>query len=153
MDERKLNKLINYYDEVEEITKRLNILTEQIRIEEDYVLDNMQKSGTKNLSRAGYTLYIRRDLWASLIEHPETGRQPGMDALTTIGLGHLVKPSVNASQLSAYIREYDPDKCLAPDQITVLLPPPLQPEVQIAETFKLGRRKATQRKIGSEQNA
>jgi len=147
MDERRLNKLIKYYKEVDEITKQLEILSVKIDEEEGYVLENMQKAGTQSLTRGGLTLYISRTIWASLVNHDDVGKQPGMKALETIGLKHLIKPSVNASQLSSWVREYDPDKRLSPDEIRDNLPEPIQPEIKISEVFKLGKRKAKSRKV------
>jgi len=146
MDERRLNKLINYYVEIEDLNRQLEILNDKIAVEESYVLENMQRSGSQSLTRRGYTLYIRRNLYAGLVNHDDAGKAPGMEALKKIGLGHFVKPTVNASRLSAWVREFDPEKKLSPDEILECIPAEVRNEITIAEVFKLGRRKAKMRK-------
>jgi len=87
----------------------------------------------------GYTIYIKRQLWASAAIDADTLHK----ALEAEGRGELVEPKVNAQKLAAVVREFDSDGITPKDtQGLPILPGELQSAVKITETYKVGARKA-----------
>ena len=78
-----------------------------------------------------FTLFPKRTLWSSCIPGHETELN---DGLRVLGMGDLVKESVNSQRLSSYIRELDIVGQAVPAEIIYA--------VKISERFTIGVRKA-----------
>ena len=78
-----------------------------------------------------FTLFPKRTLWSSCIPGHETELNDGLRAL---GMGDLVKESVNSQRLSSYIRELD--------IVGQAVPAEIINAVKISERFTVGVRKA-----------
>jgi hypothetical protein len=75
-----------------------------------------------------FTLFPRRELWASGIPGHETELFNGLRA---IGYGDMVKETVNSQRLSSYIREIDKAGETIPE------------EIKVTEKFRVGVRRAS----------
>ena len=114
-------------------------LNDKISALETALIANMQRGGLTKLSVYGRTVWLDRKIWAGA----DNGSTPALAAaLKEVGLGDLVKQAVNAQTLSAWVREFDPDGRLGPEEIKAVLPPPVQPVIRISEVFNLRVRKA-----------
>ena len=78
-----------------------------------------------------FTLFPKRTLWSSCIPGHETELN---DGLRVLGMGDLVKESVNSQRLSSYIRELD--------IVGQAVPAEIINAVKISERFTVGVRKA-----------
>lgn len=144
MDNRKLNRLVDLLDKQDELNAQLKAISVDINELQSYALENMQNSGQQSIQVKNRTLYINRQIWASI---PAENKDAAIEALNHAGLDWMVKPFVNAQTLSGWVREFDPDGLKSSDEITAELPETLRNLVNIAEVFKLGVRKASARKI------
>jgi len=105
---------------------------------EEQLLSQFQQDGVQRMTCDGHTVHLRRELWASA-----GGDTPGLvAALKAAGLGDLCTETVQAQRLSAWVREFDPQKCLAPEAIVNQLPEEVRPAITVSEVFKLGVRSA-----------
>lgn len=124
-------------------------LTERLRAQEDEVedlkkqratleatlLDSFRQDGVQRVTQGGRTVWLDRKLWASTAG-PELPQ-----ALKAAGFPAMVKETVNGQTLSAWVREFDPDAELSPEEVVAKLPTEVQPYVRIAEVYKLQVRK------------
>jgi hypothetical protein len=106
------------------------LTTEQAKMERS-LLERMGDEGIASLKvetdTGRFTISPRRELRASCIPGHEADLDSGFRA---IGYDDMVKESVNANRLSAYVREID----AAGGEI----PPEIAGAIQIVELFKLG---------------
>ena len=84
------------------------------------------------------TVYPHRQIWAG----HQGDKDALCDALKKAGLDEYVKPNFNSNQLSAYIREYDPNNVLEEEDIRKRLPLEIQPYIKVTEKIQLRSRKA-----------
>ena len=124
-------------------------LTERLRAQEDEVedlkkqraaleatlLDSFRQDGVQRVTQGGKTVWLDRKLWASAAG-PELPQ-----ALKLAGFPAMVKETVNGQTLSAWVREFDPEAELSPEEVITKLPEAVQPFVKIAEVYKLQVRK------------
>jgi hypothetical protein len=83
----------------------------------------------------GQTVWLDRKLWASAAGPELT------NALKAAGFAAMVKETVNGQTLSAWVREFDPEAQLGPEEVIAKLPSVVQPYVKVAEVYKLQVRK------------
>lgn len=115
--------------ELEEVEAELTILQDEI----------LEEMGTEPISLARvdtdegrFTLYPMKQLWAKA---HEGNYDRACRFLKRIGLGDLVEKRFNTNRLSAVIREWDANE--------VPLPKNIEKYIDVAETYKIGVRKAT----------
>jgi hypothetical protein len=116
---------------------------------EQLLLPRFQEKAVSKMTIKGKTVYIDTRLWGGAEE--DKGRELAL-ALKLIGMGDLVKETVNTQTLSSWLREkqeefaFDPEtgkrKPLSPDQLKALLPDVLRPYLKISEESHLRARKA-----------
>lgn len=94
---------------------------------EQELLERFRQEGVQSIRTAEGLACLRRDLWASLTESPET--------LIGTELAWLVKPHVNQQSLSAVVREYPRDENDLP-----ILPEEVKDSIKVSEVFKVGVR-------------
>lgn len=107
------------------------------------VLGSFEADGVQNVRIDDRTWYLRRDVWA----RPKTGQSDRMVALLKADdeTAALVSDSVNASKLSAYVREqiakHDDDQILssmtARQRAALELPASLLAVLEVDETFSI----------------
>jgi hypothetical protein len=119
--------------DAEAVVKELT--AEQVALEKS-LLERMGDEGIASLRietpEGMFTLSPRRELWASCLPGHEEELAIGLRA---IGYGDLVRETVNAQRLSAYVREID--------AWGGKVPPEIIGAVKISEVFKIGVRRAS----------
>lgn len=142
MDTKELSRIA----EIDVAIKNLKMEIDQLKLErdqmEDRLIEEMAECGLEKLTisteKGPRTVYVHRQVWAG-----HTGDKEGLcDALIEAGLGEYVKPTFNTNQLSAYIREFDPDGTLTETEIIKKLPERIQPFLKVSERFQLKSRNA-----------
>lgn len=117
--------------EKRELEGRIKVINQQTEALEKILVEQFQLNGVQNLQIAGATLCLHPQLWARVAD----GKQAEASAaLESLGLGEMVKPSINAQTLSAWVRERRDNK--------EAIPPQLLDVLKISETVKMGVRKA-----------
>lgn len=109
--------LIEFDNEIEKREAELKDLkssTESLKTE---MLKHMEKTGTSKISMRKRTLYLHRQMWASVATNPEKA----LAALKNAHLDYLVKEGYNLSSVSAYFRELPQD-----DQENPIIPEALK---------------------------
>lgn len=92
---------------------------------------NVTSLRVKTEDGSSFTLFPRRELWASCIPGHE---QELNDGLKLIGYGDMVRETVNSQRLSAYVRELDAAELPLPTHIAGA--------VKVTEKFRVGVRRA-----------
>jgi len=114
-----------------EITKELDTL-------ETAILDEFAEHGIDRIALDGYTLGLRRDIWARPAKDPDTGetlRDAAINALRAAGLNDYVREDFNVQSLSAYVRELIDNGDDVPDE--------LRDSLHITEGYKVSVTKAS----------
>jgi hypothetical protein len=93
--------------------------------------DEGLESVTIKLGKEAFTLFPRRELWASAVPGQE---KKLFSLLRRNHYGDLIKEKVNTQSLSALVREMDKDG--------KKLPPAWAKVVKVTEKYKIGTRKA-----------
>jgi len=116
---------------------------DEIRKLQEQLIPEMMEEGLKRMTvQVGETdegapvyrtVYLARTVRAS--HNGDSEALAG--AMLKAGLVEYVKPTVNLSQLSAYVREFDPDKLSSPEDIIKRLPEELRPVVKVTEVWDL----------------
>jgi hypothetical protein len=101
------------------------------------LIENMTHAGLQRVTVDGTTVYIDRKLWAGAAE----GMPALVAALREEGMEDMVTESAGAQRLSAWVREFDPDKKDSPETVVGRLPERLRGLVRVSEVFKLNCRK------------
>jgi hypothetical protein len=139
MNNRDLARYVALVEKKRKHEDDIKDLNEKIAALETTLITNMQKGGLTKLSINGSTCWLDRKVWAGA----DNGNMPLLAAaLKEVGLDDYVKEGVNAQTLSAWVREFDPDGTLSPEEIKAALPAPVQPTIRISEVFNLRVRKA-----------
>jgi hypothetical protein len=114
----------------EAIKVKLAKVETQLAAIEPKVLEWLQENGFPRISHDGVTLYIRRELWASLAEGVEIEFLKDAIAATGHDPALIVRERANAQTLSAFVREFDARGEPLPNSLAAA--------VKVSETFKLG---------------
>ena len=113
----------------------LDAINAELSILQDEILAEMAEEGTSqvrvDLPDGRFTLYPMKQLWAKA---HEGNYDKACRFLKKIGLGDLVEKRFNTNRLSAVIREWDAQE--------VPLPKGIEKYIDIAETYKIGVRRA-----------
>lgn len=112
--------------EIDELKKRAQKL-------EGSLVSNMVNAGIQRTTVDGHTVWVDRKLWAS------AGGETALlvEALKAAGCGDLVKESYNATALSSWVREHDPEKSTPPEEVIQRLPETVRPHIKVSEVIKL----------------
>lgn len=109
---------------------------ERIKQLEEELLPVFVKMGMQRARISGRTVWLDRKVRASA--------GGDMEALCNTflmskdeTLREMVKETVNGNTLGAWVREYDPDNILSPEQITNLLPADVRDVIKVTETINL----------------
>lgn len=129
--------------EYNELKRQMNAAKAERDKIESQAMEMLHEEGigrmTVDLGKDGSrTIYTRRQLWAG----HNGNKEMLCEALKQAGLGDYVKPNFNAQQLSAYVREFDPDNMLEENDIKAKLPVEVQPYIKVTEKLNLQSRKA-----------
>jgi hypothetical protein len=121
----------------EKLEADLEATKEQIKKLEEGLVEYMSDHNMQKLSVLDRTVYLRREIWASLKD-----KEAGAAALKAHGVGWLVGESVNTQRLSAWIRELldaAGDKVLQyTDKAEALdLPEPVREQLRVTEKFSV----------------
>ena len=143
-------KLFERYAVLDDQKKQLEdklkeIKEEQRQISQQIIEQSMEEGVDKVTVVVGHketgepirrTVYRVREVWAS-----SNGSQEELnEALKEAGLNEYVQEKVNTNSLSAYVRGFDPNQNLSPEEIVKALPEPLQDKVKVSEVLKIKSR-------------
>lgn len=133
VDAAKAQDYITVYDHIQTLEKQVKKAKEKLAEIEKELLPQFKDSGMDKGTFNGVTVWLDRKIWAS-----SGGNVPGMiEALQSAGVDELVSETVNATRLTSWVREHDPDNALDPDSIRQKLPPEVQEVINISEKFQL----------------
>lgn len=110
---------------------RSKSLSERMADLEKLIVDDMSQAGVQSVKVAGYTVYIRRDIFVKKLVGDNTLIN---NALKSSGYADMVKEAYAPQSLAALLREFD--------RSGDPLPAPLAGVIEPAEVFRLGRRSA-----------
>lgn len=129
-----IKRAIALHKEKQDLRERLAKVEAQLDKIGPQALDWMVQNDMPSVRQAGFTAYIRRELWASLAEGSSTDFLA--DALSAAGFdpADVIRARANTQTLSAIVREYD--------HRGEPLPNSLAAAVKVSEVMKLGFRKA-----------
>jgi hypothetical protein len=82
-------------------------MKDEAEIIEEQLIEQFSEAGVQNLNVDGKTVYLHRSIYAQRL--PDKTAEDVIAALEAAGAGDLVKPTVNANTLSAYVRELTED--------------------------------------------
>jgi len=104
---------------------------------EDLMLPRWLNHGISKANCMGMTVHVKRTVFGSA-----GGDVPRLaEALRLAGQDDMVKDSVHAGVLSAWVREHDPDNRLSPEEITAALPEEVREAIKVTEKTELRIRK------------
>lgn len=114
---------------IRELEAQLKSHKGELARREERLLENFAAGGIQNMkTSAGQTVYLNREVFARLVGDTKSAHT----ALRRVGLGDLIKPTVNAQTLRAYVREKE--------ESGEEIPRGLQPYIDIAEVYRLRMR-------------
>lgn len=122
-----------------ELDNQLNDVKEKMKEVEDELLTFFEKKGISNISIAGKTLYLHRQLWAGY----KNDMDNAVEALKKAGLNDYVRENFNTHSLSAYFRELYREReeeakgIIKPEDI---LDPDLKEEIKLTERVQIRAR-------------
>lgn len=147
MDTKQASRLAALQQRKSYLDNELKRVNGEIRELEEVLLEQAFEDGVDKLTvTIGHddngvpikrTVYLERKVWAS----PEDQGQLN-EGLRQAGLEDYIKETVNTNAISAYVREYDPERNLSPEDIRAKLPEPIRNALKISEVFKLKSRRA-----------
>jgi hypothetical protein len=143
MNMKSLSRLAELQARKASLKGALTGVEDEIKKLQEQLLPELQEEGVQKItvkvgeSEDGLpvhrTVYISRTVWAG-----HNGDALALaDAMIKAGLNEYVKPSVNSMQLSAYVREFDPQKNKSPEEIIAQLPQELRDVIKVSEVFEL----------------
>lgn len=121
-------RLIEVYAEIEDLESRLDAAKRERDAIKSLVLQDFQSQGISKTTVNGRTAYLSRQIWASVAGAVDEVKA----ALVSLGVGHMVKETINTQTLSAYVREFESDDQGMPD-----LPAELKGLVKVTEKFDI----------------
>jgi hypothetical protein len=135
MDTERLKKFAGLTAQKRNAKKVLESLDAEITQLQEEILDEMCREGISqarvDTDDGRFTLYPTKQLWAKA---HEGNYDLACKFLKKIGLGDLVEKRFNTNRLSAVIREWDAQE--------TPLPKGIEKYIDIAETYKIGVRRA-----------
>ena len=109
---------------------------------EPKLLAFFEDMGMQSVKANGRTFYIHRQLWAGKLADADA--HAFAEAMRAIGLGDMVKESVNAQTLSSWVREQaaELEPGSSPEEIVAALPEGLRGLMKVSEVFSVRSRKS-----------
>ena len=120
-----------------DLQAKLNSVKIQLNDLETELIEQFQGSGVQSVNIDGYTVYLRRSLFAGAAGGDKDTMHSVLQGLDD-SWNFLVKDSVNSQSLSARIRELDVDE----ETGMPILPVELKGVIEIFEQFKVNARKS-----------
>ena len=127
---KNVQRFAELQQEKRELKDQISDVDQELKDLERHILDHFAESGVQSMKTDQGTVYMRRDLYASL----DGDRGDAMEALVSEGLEDFIKTDFNLNQISAYVRELDRE------QETIgapALPPTLSQHFKVTEKFSL----------------
>jgi hypothetical protein len=120
------------------LEEKLKLVEDRLKELDPQVLDHMQRHGITKTTCNGVTIYVARDLWASVAKDDQGDNAAGLDALKAFpATAFMVKDNVNTQTLSSWVRELPAN----PEGMPIL-PAEVASAIKVSETFKVRTRKA-----------
>lgn len=111
------------------LEEKLKKVKDKINDHEEKVMRQMEQDGLAKCELPDGTLKYERIVRASA-----GGDMPALvAAMHAAGEEDLVGETVNGTKLGAWVREFDPDNTLSPEQIEAKLPSELRGKIKITE--------------------
>lgn len=131
-----LTQLVELSKQLEQEESAVKSTKDKIKELEEQLIPTFVKMGMQRARIAGRTVWLDRKVRASA--------GGDMEALCAAfskckdkTLKAMVKETVNGNTLGAWVREFDPDNVLSPEQITALLPEDVRDVIKVTETTNL----------------
>ena len=122
----RVNEYATHTQAIRDLEAEVKRRKDELRRLEEQILDAFAHDGIQNMKTAfGQTVYLNREVFARLVGDTKKAHT----ALRRAGLGDLIKPTVNAQTLRAYVREKE--------ESGEELPKGLRPYIDIAEIYRL----------------
>lgn len=96
---KQLIEIKKQLDELDAQTKKLKAEFEALGPE---VIQYLEQEGLDRVTMDGRTVFVRRQLWASVKKDPFA-----LDILRDNGLGDFIEEKVNSQRISSYVREFE----------------------------------------------
>jgi hypothetical protein len=124
-----VKQIVAIKNQMEELETQLKALKQQYDELEPQVIDYMTQEGLQRLTVDGRTVYVNRQIWASV----DRTNPLALEILRQNGLTDFIEEKVNGQRISAYVREYDKSGEDIPGWCNEAL--------RITEKFSVGMRK------------
>ena len=132
----KLTELVELSKQLEREEEAVKATKSQIKSIEEDLIPAFVNIGMQKARIANRTVWLDRKVRASA-----GGNMPGLcEAFANSSddsLKEMVKETVNGTRLGAWVREFDPDNILSPEQITAMLPAEIRDAIKVTETINL----------------
>lgn len=133
MDADKVAEYIAKKLEIKDLKSKTKKLEDEAAEIEAELLPQFKESGMDRMTIQGRTVWLDRKVWASA-----GGDMPRLvDAMKAAGLEDMVGETVNGNTLSSWVREFDPEGTMSPEEIVGKLPPEVKDAITVSEVFKL----------------
>lgn len=124
-----IKELVRLKKEIKDLEAQAEELKSRFSIIEPAVISFMEQSGMQKITVDSRTVFIKRQLWASLNKEIPDALQIMKDA----GAGDFIKETVNTMTMSAYVREQEKEGTI---------PEWCNKALSVTEKFNVGIRKA-----------
>jgi hypothetical protein len=126
MNTENIKKFVSLIKAKKHTEANLDAIKDELKSLEDGIMTDFEKSGMKNCSVDGMTVYIHRTLGVQ----PKVDKADVVRALKACGIGdEYVKEDYNTNSLAAYIREAAKEERE--------LPVPLRDAINVVEVFSV----------------
>jgi hypothetical protein len=124
--------------EVRAMEEKLEAAKKKLNELEPQVLDYMQRHGMSSAKVAGLTVYLNRQIWASVAKDEAGDNTSSIETLKQFpDTSVFVKEGVNTQTLSAWVREQPQDSQFMP-----LLPEEVVGAIKVTEKYNVRTRKS-----------
>jgi len=137
----KLRALIYLTEEKSALQTRLREIEEDIKGLSEQLSEQFAAAGINHVTVDDHTVYLHRQLWASVRGANEEEKHAACAILEEHGLGWMVQPSVNSNTLSAWLREQE-EAYDSFDDLMQNMPEDLKEVLKISEVYSVRSRKA-----------
>ena len=133
-----VKKAVEMKKQIEELETELSDLKARFEVEQSELVQLMMDEGVQSVNADGVNVYNRMDMYFSVAHGKETS---AFAFLYGLGLGHLVKETVNGNSLRSAFRALMDEKDIGPldDEFEELIPRDL---FKVDTRYRLGFRKS-----------
>lgn len=136
-----VQKFVRLTKKKEKLEEQLKHTKNELNELEERISEYFSDQGMQSMRVAERTVFIRKEVWASLRD-----KEAGCAALREADMEWLVRPSVNAQQLSAWVREQIEkagEKALSePDKSKLLdVSDAVRDQIRITEKYRVACRR------------